>query len=417
MPTARASPSEAELRDLPSWLYVLGWDLSDVGGVNEVVKNMFDRTARYFGHRPIMFVRKWGQTEPITEVQDGRLTITGEIRSPWDTRRPLINLLVYTLSLPWALRRLLTVVRKQRIKMIHVHFPDLHALTWILVSRLAGRDTRVIVSFHGLDLKSALAARGLARAAWRLLLQAADCTFVCSEELRQQLLADYRFDSSRVCVIGNGVDVDLVQRARIEAPAIALPRSFIMGLGTYEPKKGHDVLIAAFDRAASRLPALDLVIVGRYSVDEYDRLCRLKQSVAARERIFLLKEMTHPEAMRVLARAEVFALPSRVEPFGIVLLEAGVLSRPVVATNVCGAARLFAPNAELLIVPPDDVDALSEALVRLCQDRQFATDLALRLHTRVVAEFDWEKIMECYRGRLASSASNSQVRYIKDSQG
>jgi glycosyltransferase involved in cell wall biosynthesis len=416
MPTARASPSEAEQRDLPSWLYVLGWDLSEVGGVNEVVKNMFAGTARYFGHRPIMFLRKWGQTEPLTEVRDGRLTISAQIRSPWDRRRPLINLLVYTLSLPWVLRRLLTVVREQRIKTINVHFPDLHALTWILVSRLAGRDTRVILSFHGLDLKSAFAARGLLRAAWRMLLQAADFNIVCSKEMRQQLLADYPCSPGRICVVDNGVDVEMVQRARVEAPAIALPKSFIMSLGTYEPKKGHDVLIAAFDRVAARLPTLDLVIVGRHNVDEYDRLWRLKQSVAARDRIFLFTEMTHSEAMRVLARAHVFALPSREEPFGIVLLEAGVLSRPVVATNVCGAARLFALNAELLTVPPDDVDALSEALVRLSQDRQFATDLATRLHNHVVAEFNWETIMDRYRDLLASSASNSELRCIEDSQ-
>jgi glycosyltransferase involved in cell wall biosynthesis len=383
--------------DAPSWLFVLSWELRHAGGVNEVVKNLFDRTARRLRHRPLLLVRKWEQKIPVLTLEDGRATIAARIRGPWpDPRWPLANLAVYILGLPFVVGRLLRMAHVQRIAVINVHYPDLHALTWILVRQFSCKPIRLVLSFHGLDLKSAIAATGLERVGWSILLRRSDQIVVCAQALRERLISRFPGCAQRVNVVGNGVDIQSVQTAMRESPAMALPKSYVMSIGTYERKKGHDVLMAAFDHVASRNPSVALVIAGRYSEAEYTRLTRLKEQLASRDRILLLKDLAHAEAMRVLAGAEVFALASREEPFGIAILEAAVLSRPVVATSVCGAANLFRAGTDLLVVPPNDVAALSAAMERLLNDRAGAAGLAGSLHSRVVANFDWDSVADGY---------------------
>jgi len=396
--------------EAPAWLFVLSWDLKHAGGVNEVVKNVFDRTARRLRHRPLLLVRKWEQKTPVMTVQDGRTTIAARIRGPWPSaQRPLINLALYVLGLPWVVGRLIRMARAQRVTVINVHYPDLHALTWVLVRRFSRRPIRVILSFHGLDLKSALAASGLERLCWKVLLRRSDLIIVCAQALLDRLVAGFPGCAQHVNVVANGVDIRSLELAAQQLPAMELPKSYVMSIGTYERKKGHDVLMEAFDRLAARNPSVALVVAGRYSEAEYARLMQLRDQLSSKERILLLKDLAHGEAMRVLAGAELFALASRDEPFGIAILEAAALSRPIVATSVCGAAKLFCAGRDLLVVPPDDVGALSAAMERLLNDRTAATELARSLRPQVVASFDWDSITDAYLRLLGVAAPSAKA--------
>jgi glycosyltransferase involved in cell wall biosynthesis len=333
------------------------------------------------------------------------MTICAEVRNPWLPRRPVINFLAYLLNLPQTLRRLRTLIHDLRIATVHIHFPDLHAVTWLLLRWHTNHSFRVILSFHGLDVKAALAARGLPRLGWRLLLRRSDQIVVCAQSLRDELVAAFPDGTSRICVIDNGVDVASVERAGCERPEIELPTDFILSLGTYEFKKGHDVLMLAFDRVASKNATISLVIIGRHEAAEYERLVRLREVLTHGRRILLLKEVPHAEAMRALARAQLFALASRAEPFGIAVLEAAVLLRPIVTTTVCGVARLLTPDADLLSVPPDDVPALTDAINRLLNDRALVRRLTAHARAQVVSRFDWNCVMERYHLSLGAAVS------------
>lgn len=383
--------------EAPSWLFVLSWDLKHAGGVNAVVKNLFDRAARRWHHRPLLLVRTWEQKTPVTRVQDGRATIAARIRGPWpNPQRAFTNLALYVVGLPFVVGRLIRMARAERVAVVNVHYPDLHALTWILVGRFSRRPIRVVLSFHGLDVKTALASSGLERLGWNILLRRSDLIIVCAQALGERLIAGFPRCAEHVKVVANGVDIRSLEVAARQLPTLELPKSYVMSIGTYERKKGHDVLMEAFDRLASRNPAVALVIAGRYSEAEYTRLVQLREQLSCKERILLLKDLAHGEAMRVLAGAELFALASRDEPFGIAILEAAALSRPIVATSVCGAVKQFCAGKDLLVVPPDDVAALSAAMERLLNDRAAATELARSLRPQVVASFDWDSITDAY---------------------
>ena len=95
-------------------------------------------------------------------------------------------------------------------------------------------------------------------------------------------------------------------------------------------------------------------------------------------------------------RARALALASRQEPFGIVVLEAGVLRLPVVATTACGVAMLLEPEREVLTVPPEDAAKLANALERLVSDDALSGRLGAALHARIWADFTWERIVSQY---------------------
>src|SRR5262249_45973031 len=146
---------------------------------------------RHLRHQPVLLVGNGHERDPVVATEDGRLTIRAALPTPWHPRRPLRSLVAYVAGLPRLLRRLMPLMRKFQVDTVNVHFPQLDALTWILIGRLLGGRFSVVLSFHGLDLKPAVAARGIARFAWKMLLAGAQHIVVCSEDVRRKLVGAF----------------------------------------------------------------------------------------------------------------------------------------------------------------------------------------------------------------------------------
>ena len=110
--------------------------------------------------------------------------------------------------------------------------------------------------------------------------------------------------------------------------------------------------------------------------------------------------------MQVLSRATAMVLASRQEPFGIVVLEAGVLGIPVVASTVCGVVKLIEAERELIAVAPDDAAALADAVLRVVTDEALAARLTVALRSRVCVDFTWEHVGPQYSGKVAAVAAS-----------
>ena len=137
----------------------------------------------------------------------------------------------------------------------------------------------------------------------------------------------------------------------------------ILGVGRLAREKGFDVLIRAF----SRLAPARLLIVG--SGPEADNLRTLATGVGVASRTLWPGRLDLGRMIEMYAIADVLAVPSRWEPWGLVVNEAMACGLPVVATDAVGAAEdLLAGTGAGMIVPTGDEDALTLALARLCED-------------------------------------------------
>jgi glycosyltransferase involved in cell wall biosynthesis len=85
--------------------------------------------------------------------------------------------------------------------------------------------------------------------------------------------------------------------------------------------------------------------------------------------------LSSPEVARALDEATVLVLPSRSEGLGRVIIEALCRSRPVIGSRVGGIADLIEDGVNGVLVPPDDVSALEDALVRVLSDRSLVERL------------------------------------------
>ncbi|GMU68309.1 MAG: hypothetical protein AMXMBFR59_40510 [Rhodanobacteraceae bacterium] len=211
------------------------------------------------------------------------------------------------------------------------------------------------------------------------------------------MIESFSCEPGKVVALDNGVDPDAITAEVASEPECDVPARYVLSAATLEAKKGHDILIEAFNTVATRDSSLHLVIAGRPAEPEYVELLeRLRVNSPFGARIHVLKNLPHGRVMRMMAGALVTVLASRVEPFGIVVLEAGVLRRPAIATDVCGVVRRLDPSSEISIVPASDAESLAQALFVMLTDPAAREQQAELLHKRVLADFQWSRIARQY---------------------
>ncbi len=134
-------------------------------------------------------------------------------------------------------------------------------------------------------------------------------------------------------------------------------RRVVLCVGSFVPRKGHRELMRAFAAAAG--PGDLLAIVGS-PVPAW--LPALADELGIRDRLELIDRMPQQDLMQYMVWADVFALPSWAEPFGMVFVEAMGAGTPAIMTSDCGVAPFIEQGKHGWIVPPRDHEALVEAL-------------------------------------------------------
>ena len=172
------------------------------------------------------------------------------------------------------------------------------------------------------------------------------------------------------------------------------PPMKIVFAGRLIAKKGIDVLIAAMDQLKDRYPGLHLSLAG-----EGDDRKALEADAARRglaSRISFVGRMTHEAIYPFLASAALVIVPSRIEPFGLVALEAAQAGRPVVASAVDGLCEVVAHAQTGLLVPPGDAGALAAAIAGLLDNPERARAMGEAGRRRAASHFSWEDYMSAH---------------------
>jgi L-malate glycosyltransferase len=201
--------------------------------------------------------------------------------------------------------------------------------------------------------------------AYRLMSSVPDRVFAVSEQVRRYTIEVDRIDPSRVLTIYNGLD--LADWTAIPRAAKRPGESVIATVGNIRRVKGHDIFIRAAASVISQFPNVSFSIAGEVlEPDYFAELQALIGELNLSERFHFAGGITN--LSEYLSTADIFVLPSRSEGFSNAIVEAMAASRPVVATDVGGNAEAVEDGATGLIVPSEDVAALSEALIRLLSD-------------------------------------------------
>jgi glycosyltransferase involved in cell wall biosynthesis len=189
-----------------------------------------------------------------------------------------------------------------------------------------------------------------------------------SQTVRQGMLDRHEAPDARIAVVPNGIDAP-------DEEGLTPPDSVRDELGfeqeaplivcTARLEKEKDVasLIAAMERIASDFPSARCLVAGEGG--ERERLEAQIRELGLAERVKLLG--FRKDAHALIHAADIFVLPSLAEPFGLVILEAMALGRPVVATRAGGPLEIVTDGETGLLAQPADAPSLASALARLLQ--------------------------------------------------
>lgn len=378
-------------------LLVVPWDQT-LGGVNTVVRNLA-RFLENSGGQPL-FLFPGSRLLPQSGIS--RLGFSAaymNLRPPLVRRRPLRSVIAFFLTLPLSLWHLVRLVRKRKIQVVNVHYPDLNFVHFVALRWLTG--VRLVTSVHGGDLTS-LDKGSLARWLMSRLLAHSDVIVAPSHAFADYVRSEFPSTGDRVIAISNAIDV---QAVREMASAPSLPDEITPPQGPYcvcvaalDRRKAHDTLLRAF----SRVPApVRLLIVGGGPLRA--ELTSLVAELGLAQRVEFLGELPHSVVAKLQAGALCATLASRDEPFGIAAVEAMALGTPVIATDVGGLRGIVTHEESGLVVPVDDEEALAEALRRLTSDGELRQRLGRAAAERVESLFDWRE----WASRYVDSAFES----------
>jgi glycosyltransferase involved in cell wall biosynthesis len=209
----------------------------------------------------------------------------------------------------------------------------------------------------------------------------------------ESVVSFYGVPEERVSVVGGGVAFD-------ELPEHSTrPREpLVLYVGADWRRKGGDRLIEAFRSVRAGRPDARLAIVGT-------------QEPSPEPGVEVLGRVADREALADLyARASVYCLPSRFEPYGLSLLEAMAHGLPCVVTDVGALPEIVADGETGLVVPPDDNLGLSAALHRLLDDPRYARRLGAGGRERVERELSWDAVVQRMRPGLERAAGRRPAR-------
>lgn len=381
---------------------VVPWD-QHVGGVASVVGNLA-RCLERTGHQVVFF----HPGEP--EFCRPRTTAWGftgyerNLRSPFIPGRPVRSALAFVAVLALTLYQLAAVIRRHRIDVVNIHYPLEAFLYFALLRRLM--PFRLVVSVHGADLfRDGRPAQRYPRSLLMLLARA-DAVVAPSKAFLGDCVAAVPSLASKGVVVHNGVD--LVELASADSGDGAAAEPYVLCIAAHNEKKALDVLLTAFARVGQTHPGLRLVLVG-------DGPLRRQHEVQARAlalegRVEFLGERGRGEVARLLHGCALFVLPSRSEPFGMVLTEALACRKPVVASAVGGIPEIIEHERTGVLVEPDNAGALAGALARMLDDHALRERMAAAGYERVRDRFGCDRMGREYE-QLFTSLLGDKATY------
>lgn len=369
------------------------------GGVTTYIEAL-RRDLEVRGHT--VHVLRAGESDAIVtcpRVRDSKVW-SAYLRPLWCPEAPVRGVLAFLAYALPTLVRLARFVRANRIEVVSIEYPLAWMAYWLPLRWWTG--VRTIVGLHGDDVLSLHLLPRHERWLVRRLVRSADLVLAHSSRLLK--------DAERI--VGRlpshrGYLPYWVNCAELrdQARRTSLPEGigstrYVLTVAKLYHRKGIDVLLRALAKIAPAQQNLRFVIVGDGPEERALRADAVR--LGLENLVVFAGDVRSTDIPALIAGCEFFLLPSRSEPFGIVLLEAMTFGKAVLATRVGGIPEFIKDGVNGLLVSSEDSGELSAAIERLLTDASLRERLARTGLSVIEDRYDQRALGPRYEALFAS---------------
>jgi glycosyltransferase involved in cell wall biosynthesis len=210
-----------------------------------------------------------------------------------------------------------------------------------------------------------------------------------SSNMSRSVISEYGVSPERVLCVYSGPNIDISPEHDVTEDS-EITKILFVGVDWF--RKGGDLLVDAFTKLRDDNPALQLTIVG--CVPPGTEKLNAHINVAGRVPI--------QDVGRYFQESDIFCMPTRLEPFGIVFIEAMAYRLPIVATRTGALPDLVEDNVNGILVESENVDSLVNALRTMIDHPELRQEMGRNGHQRYLESFNWPTVYSRIRNRVAA---------------
>ncbi|MBU1118971.1 glycosyltransferase family 4 protein [Patescibacteria group bacterium] len=296
-------------------------------------------------------------------------------------------------------------ITKANIKPDIIHCIGSIPFGWLLPLAKRNTQAKLILSIHGsvmplqkeqiLDVRSTLNAFEYAQLI-TFLAKRVDLILPIAEFIKDELIS-LHIPKEKIAVIHTGINVELFNKK------VAQPDSkhfTLLYVGRFAQKKGLPYLLRAL--ASINDQSIRLKLVGGAPRDnDFHNVISLIKKLSLEKRVDVMPPIKHTELPSIYQSANIFILPSVLEPMGKVVLEALASSLPVIVTKQGGVTEIVENKVNGTIVPPQNPQALADAIIAL-KNNPTLQQKQIKNGTETAKKHDWSIIANNYSNAFSA---------------
>lgn len=329
-------------------------------------------------HRFRYFFKKW---EALTHDE----TAVDRVK------KGLLNKLLVPFYMLLGTIQIIRLARKNKYNIIHTHWPLPHAVFGYVAAKAA--RARHILYFHGVELMWVKTELKFLKSFLRWAIRSANAVICNSSHTAARIKEIYDRD---VYIIPSGQAVMSDTKAFVKIERKNKEKQ-ILFVGRLVERKGVKYLLEAFAHIVSQIDLrLNIVGIG----PDMEILKTIAQAKGIADKVNFLGKVSTQELDQLYRNADIFVLPAVIdskgdtEGLGVVLIEALTYKIPVIASSCGGIVDIIKDNQTGLLVPEKDSNALSNAIMKMISDEQYAKTLADNGYEYVNTKYNWNTITD-----------------------
>ncbi|GAH38169.1 unnamed protein product, partial [marine sediment metagenome] len=226
----------------------------------------------------------------------------------------------------------------------------------------------------------------------KICINRADKIIAVSNYTKKELILVYNVPEAKIEVIYNGMeqksfDFNEEEKKEIRDEFGIHKKPTVMFVGRFEERKGPSLLLQAFKQVLTNIDA-HLVVVGSGDQKPYKQLAG---SLGIMNGVIFTGYVDELSLRKLYSICDVYVSSSRLEGFGLTIVEAMAAGKPIVATKVGGIPEIVNSGENGILVEIDDLEGLANGICTYLRDKKLSKNVGKRNAKHIRERFSWEK--------------------------